>query len=324
MSRLSATERLSRLLSIIPWVAAQESASIDEIGTRFDYPRAELLRDLDEVVFMVGVYPFTPDMLIEVDVTDDQVAIRYADWFSQPMQLSPEQRVALVVAGSALLARVRDDREAGPLLRALAKLELANPGEATVDVRLASGLDETIAILQQAIEERRAAEIDYYSLGRDERVDRVVEPWKLFSADGHWYLAAWCHMAAAERTFRVDRVRAVELLDMRRSPGGSGAGDDAPDVVASITDPLRPRVVLDVAPDISWVAGAYPFDSVERRDDGRLRVTMPVASWAWLDRLLLRLGAKAEVVATPDGYDSTGMERLARRILDRYGVDYVG
>ena len=48
---------------------------------RFDYPRSQLVEDLTGVVFFVGVHPFTPDSMIEVDISDDEVQIRYADWF---------------------------------------------------------------------------------------------------------------------------------------------------------------------------------------------------------------------------------------------------
>ena len=55
-------------LSVIPWVAEHpDGALIDDIVERYAYPRAQLLDDLQDVVFFVGVHPFTPDSLIEVD-----------------------------------------------------------------------------------------------------------------------------------------------------------------------------------------------------------------------------------------------------------------
>ena len=75
-ARLNARDRLARLLSVIPWVADhRDGVPIDDIVARFAYPRTQLLEDLQEIVFFVGVHPFTPDSLIEVDVSDDQVSI---------------------------------------------------------------------------------------------------------------------------------------------------------------------------------------------------------------------------------------------------------
>ena len=103
MSKLNARDRLARLLSVIPWVAEQpDGAAIDDIVERF-VPRKQLLADLQEVVFFVGVHPFTPDSLIEVEVSDDRVSIRYAEWFSRPLRLSPEEGARLLTAARSVL-----------------------------------------------------------------------------------------------------------------------------------------------------------------------------------------------------------------------------
>ena len=68
MSRFTATERLTRLLAIIPHVAGKGYVSLDEISARFAYPRAELVADLTGVLPYVGVAPFTPDTMIEVTI----------------------------------------------------------------------------------------------------------------------------------------------------------------------------------------------------------------------------------------------------------------
>ena len=103
--RLTARERLARLLSVIPWVTEQAAgAHIDDIVERYAYPREQLLADLQDIVFFVGVHPFTPDCLIEVELSNDRVHIRYADWFSRPLRLSVEDQTRLLTAGRSVLA----------------------------------------------------------------------------------------------------------------------------------------------------------------------------------------------------------------------------
>ena len=65
MSRFSAADRLTRLLAVIPWVARHGGTTLDEIATKFSYPKDELVSDLTDVVQFVGVpagvcnpYPF--------------------------------------------------------------------------------------------------------------------------------------------------------------------------------------------------------------------------------------------------------------------------
>ena len=73
MSRISATDRMARLIAAIPWIAAQGGVSIEEISERFDYPQSVLLEDLESVLLFVGVPPYTPDTLIDVIIDDDMV-----------------------------------------------------------------------------------------------------------------------------------------------------------------------------------------------------------------------------------------------------------
>ena len=106
--RLTARDRLARLLAVIPWVAAHDGAALDDISERFDYPRDQLLADLQDVVFFVGVHPFTPDTLIDVDIREDRVWIRYADWFAKPLRLTAEEGARLLTAGRSVLGSCTD------------------------------------------------------------------------------------------------------------------------------------------------------------------------------------------------------------------------
>ena len=62
MSRITASDRLQRLLALIPWVAANDGPTVHEVCERFDLKERELLADIG-LVSMVGVPPYTPDEL---------------------------------------------------------------------------------------------------------------------------------------------------------------------------------------------------------------------------------------------------------------------
>jgi hypothetical protein len=80
-----------------------------------------------------------------------------------------------------------------------------------------------------------------------------------------------------------------------------------------------PRVVLDLAPEAGWVTEVYPVEDVDTAPDGHLRVTMAISARAWLERLLLRLGARAHVVSVAGDDDlATCASDAARRVLARY------
>ncbi|HEX9991876.1 MAG TPA: WYL domain-containing protein [Acidimicrobiales bacterium] len=313
MPRLSANGRLQRLLSLVPWVAAHDGPTVDEVCRRFGLTREQLLADLD-VVFLCGLYPYTPDELVEVVVEEDRVWIRYAEFFARPLRLTPEQALALVAAGASLLAAPGADPE-GPLARGLAKLAAVlgvAPDEA-LEVSLGTAAEETLELLQEAVRASRQVELDYYAFGRDERARRVVDPYRVYADQGQWYVAGWDHLRDGERVFRVDRISSATLLASTFDPPA-----DQPDLGAYRPRPEDPRVVLDLAPGARWVVEQYPLERFEEREGGGCRVTLAVSAVPWLERLLLRLGPDATVVDWDGGGPRDLAGDAACRVLARY------
>ena len=312
MSRPAASDRVARMLSLVPWVAARGSASVDEVCRRFDVDRDQLLHDLS-VVSMVGLYPYTPDVLIELFIDDDEVCISLPQAFDRPLSLTPEQGVALVAAGATLFATPGADPD-GPLARGLAKLSaVVGQGESPpLEVRLEEVSTGVLDAVRRGVYEHRQVSLDYYAYGRDELTQRVVDPYRVTTDQGQWYLSGYCHRAEADRVFRIDRIRTAELLDSTFDP--STATSDTDIFSPSVDDP---RVTIDIAPDARWVVEQYPVDDIVELADGMLRVRLAVTARQWLERLLLRLGPTARVVDGPEELRGAA-EASARRILARY------
>jgi proteasome accessory factor C len=249
-------------------------------------------------------------MLIDVDVADGRVWIRYADYFSRPLRLTPAEGLALLAAGTSLLTAPGAEPD-GPLGRGLAKLAAAlgvDPTE-SVEVALGPAPPETLRSLSEAVARLQQVELEYYAFGRDEWTRRVVDPHAVFSAGGQWYLSAFCHAVDDERLFRVDRIRsAVTLPTHFPEPAAK------PELTIYRPRPDDPRVTLELEPRARWVVEQYPTEMVEDTGGGRVRVTLAVSERAWLERLLLRLGPAATVV---EG-DSEAASAAAARLLGRY------
>lgn len=107
---LSAAERTARLLSLIPWVAARDGASIDELESRFDYPRGLLLQDLTTVTieeeFLDEIppdSPFSHIVDIDWDPAEDRISVACPSWLYDPMRLNGDEAARLLAAGQAAL-----------------------------------------------------------------------------------------------------------------------------------------------------------------------------------------------------------------------------
>lgn len=317
MSRLTATDRMRRLLAVIPWVSGRGEVELTEIGERFDYPLDRLRRDLTEIVQFVGVYPHTPDMLIEVFLDEENERVRFelADYFTSPLQLTPEEALSLVSAGLGLLGSSAGQNT--PLERALAKIaeRLGLQIGDQIDVSL-GGADPTLVDqATEAVSAKTSLEIDYYSLHRGATTRRTVDPHQVYSQDGEWYLRGFCHLAAEVRTFRLDRVLSLittddtfEAVAVQPAPGFAPADDDV-------------RITLRLEPSAAWVAEAYPVERRTDLGDGGCEVELAASSLRWLERLLLQLGSTASIVGAEPELPASFRADAARTVLARYGAD---
>ncbi len=317
MSRLSAGDRLRRMLELVPWVMSQGGAELVEISQRFDYPEAELREDLVRVLFVVGLHPFTPDELIYVMGLDEEdnggwVAISNADYFSRPLRLTPGQALGLIGAGEALLSGADPD---GPLSRGLAKLSAGlgvSVGE-ELAVKLGESAEEWVDPLLAATADRRQVRIRYFSYGRGQESDRIVHPYRVFSEMGNWYLQGHCQQAEGVRVFRIDRIRSLETIE---------AFFDLPDETHSRSAfearSSDPRVVLRLAPGSSWAIEKYPTEEQAVLDSGEIDATLPVSQISRLERLLLQLGPQAELRSADPPVAADQARVAAQRVLARY------
>ena len=318
MGRLSAGDRLRRMLELVPWIMSQGAAELSEVAQRFDYPEKELREDLVKVLFVVGLYPFTPDELIYVMGLDDDgddgdwVAITNADYFSRPLRLTTSQALGLIGSGEALLSGADPD---GPLSRGLAKLAAGlgvSVGE-DLAVSLGEAADEWVEPLLAATADRRQVDIRYFSFGKGQESDRVIHPYRVFSEMGNWYMQGHCQKAEGVRVFRIDRIRRLDVLEDRFDPP-----DEAGVPAAFQANDDDPRVVLRLAPEASWVMERYPTEHQEQLESGEIDATLSVSQVGRLERLLLQLGPQAALRHADPPVAADQARLAAQRVLARY------
>lgn len=313
MVRPSATDRLGRILSMVPWIASQDGPLISEVCARFDISRDELLADLN-VVFLVGLYPYTPESLIEVEIGDDRVWIDYTNFFERPLRLSRDEALALLAAGVASRSQPGHDPE-GPLARGLLKVADVLDIDLDDDLGVVVADHETdhLETIDAATAENRVLHIGYFSHARNESTVRDIEPLRRFATDGAWYLDAFCRSSGDHRVFRVDRITDLEPTDERFERTGPRTS-----LAAFEPSETLDRVTIEIPPGADWVIEQYPHEAVTDAGGGRQHVTLAVSARPWLERLLLRIGPEARVVDGPAELRGAGPV-AAGRLLERYG-----
>jgi proteasome accessory factor C len=182
-----------------------------------------------------------------------------------------------------------------------------------VDIRL-TVRDRWLTLAQQAVEQKRAIELDYYSANRDETTHRVIDPVRVFVADGIGYLEAWCRRAVAMRIFRLDRFENATVLD---EPANPPADVTLADVSAGVYRPAPEHLLVELrlGPGWEWVSDYYPCETVVPAGAGQ-RVTLRVANPAWVAALVRRSGGAVRVLA-PD-WLARDVEASAAQALAAY------
>ncbi|MGH2573348.1 MAG: helix-turn-helix transcriptional regulator [Actinomycetota bacterium] len=311
-----ASDRLRRLLVVVPYVVQHPGTPLEEISRLFGVGESELLEDLN-LLFVSGLPPYGPGDLIDVQVEEGRVWIGMADYFSRPVRLTRSEALALYLKGKALLGAPGLE-EAPALASALDKIEkgLGRDALAGLSGRVAvgdgGGSADALAAVRVAVERRERVQIEYYTASRDELTVRRIDPEHVFSAIGNWYVVAWDELADGERLFRVDRIRSVAQTGEAFDPRGLlGAG--RPLYTRSDQDiPVR----LLLGPSARWVAEYYEAERVVPKEDGRLEVTLPVKVLPWVAKLVLRLGGGAQALDPPQLVDMVG--ETARETLALY------
>jgi proteasome accessory factor C len=281
---------------------------VADAAARFGVSEHQIVSDL-ELAAMCGLPPYV-DELIDVFIDDGVITVGVPRLFTRPLRLNAREGFSLLATGRVAMALPGADPD-GPLGRALAKLE-AVMGERPV-LRVDVPTPALLPAVQAAAEAGERLEISYWSARRAQRTDRVVEPQAVVADRGNWYLRARDVAAGDERWFRVDRIEDARATGERFAP--SAAPASTPDWQEEFADSTL--VTLRIDPQARWVAERYPVADQRPEEDGeRWLLTLPVTSRRWLERLLLRLGPMAEVVA-PAELARTATE-AAQRVLARY------
>ncbi len=303
------SRRLRRLLAVVGWLAQVGEAPVADIAQRFGMSEKELVAEL-ELAACCGTPPYTPDTLMEIEVSEHSVRAFLPSEYARPRRLTPAEGFAVAASARLLLAVPGSDDDA--LRRALAKLEGA------LGAREAVGLDvdapADLPLIRAATEAGQSLELEYLSASRDELTTRTVEPTQVITVDGHWYLDAYCHRAGDMRRFRVDRIVQARQLDQ---PVSEEVRRPRPAEDMFVPGPGAYEVHLELGPGAGWVAESIPVRQVNRDGDGTVTdLVMDVAGLAWFERLLLQLGPAARVVSPPELTGLVG--EAAQRMLERY------
>lgn len=322
------TQRLARLLALVPWLSRNEGVTVTEAAEHFGVTPEDLEKDL-WLVICCGLPGHGPDQLIDIQFWDDDGHIHVIDpqTLVAPTRFSSEEAAALQV-GLTLLRAVAVEADVPLIESTMAALSettfqdhhggttLTDVGGVRTNLGFDPGIKEVIA---EAIAGRTPVIIDYYGVTRDEMSERMIWPQDIIVGGSVAYVNAWCANAGADRTFRADRIHSARLPD---SPPADGPPETSTRSPSSHTPAHHDRselgemtrVSVRVHPHSRWVLDTYDFTVLDA-DGGPvgaseahgeaqgethwLVATIGVWDPRWIVRLALSLGGDLVVTGPP-------------------------
>jgi len=218
-----------------------------------------------------------------------------------PMMFTDDEVLALSVG--LLAARGMGLSEAAPAVAsAQAKLERVMPATLKRRVR---AVDESVTLdisgsrttmdntalvaLSGAAQLRQRVRLSYRA-ARDVDTEREFDTYGLVWRGGHWYAVGVCHLRQGLRTFRLDRVRAVQSLDTYfERPEGFDALAHVTLAVASLPRAHAVEVLLDTDLATARRAIFATLGVLEPVEGGGVRLLGQTDDLDWFARELARL-----------------------------------
>ena len=295
----TATDRLQRLLALVPYVISREVVGLAETAAAFGVSENELVDDLN-MLWCVELRSPDPYCPIDLSYEGGEIMVSQAESMDRPLRLGTDEASALLI-GLRMLAELPGPQDRSALRRTIAKLEAAAGEAAAASAQVAVHMDgrapaDVQAQVADAMRRGRRLHLSYYVPGRDEATERDVDPMRVLLVEGRTYLEAWCRSAEAVRLFRLDRVLGLTVLDVAAEVPAQAKQVD---VDSGLFRPSAQdvRVELELTQAGRWVADYYPTEEVTDTADGRLRVALRTPDTRWVRRLALRLGEDGRVIA---------------------------
>ena len=214
----SETPRLSRLTAIITFLKTKRIVTSTELAKKFNVSVRTIYRDIRALELsgipisveegkgysLVEGFSLAPVMFTETEanalITAEQLVLKNSD-----TSFIKNYQDALIKVKAVLRTNTKEKA------RILAEriVYRNNSGQGSPS--------HYLSIIQLALTNFSAIRIDYVSQ-ENSTSQRVVEPFALYNTQENWVLIAYCRLRKENRSFRLDRIQALETLTEKFQP----------------------------------------------------------------------------------------------------------
>lgn len=317
LKSLNGKERYNFLLSLVGFLQNRGPVTLQEAADHFDLEpnylrkavtsineaRAEV-SDFEEWFFLIDI-----DLLEEegmLSLIENSLLIESAPRLSN-------RQASAIAAGLNYLAGLPDFKANEDLKNLQKILSLGSSRGINPMIEVRPGSAEAGAqTLREAILAGKQISCEYFNQ-RGELSNRVLEPLRLDPISDGWYLRAYCPIHQEVRNFKLDRMRAIKVLDQPLSETARSVGEIQDELyVAEASDV---SVTIEVDPEAYRLLGEFEKVSEPKNvNSGSVRAEIKVGHLPNIGRLVARYGGAARVIAPPE----------AKELVRQYALKALG
>jgi predicted DNA-binding transcriptional regulator YafY len=279
-----------------------------DLAKLFGVSRRTLFRDLKEIQ-VLGIQPKFSASRRGYTLPPEQ--------FLPPINLNLQEALGLFLLvqkmrnqiqmpfkQSALLAAMKIESCLPPRVRSYCESALARISTkvgAQAPVPTTPGLDNIFALLQSAAAQRKKVRVEYNSFYDGKVISCEVSPYHLLYNQRAWYIVGYSSIHKAIRTFKLNRIRSAEMLDVEFD-GNDGfnlaeylscAWSMIPEgKIYNVRLRFTPKVAGNVA-EVHW----HKSQQVARGPDGSATIDFRVDGLGEITWWILGYGDQVEVLS---------------------------
>jgi len=315
--------KLRLYLSLIPLLRAKPGITFQEIGDHLGISAQTAAREIPDALMLCGVPPYMPHDYISCFTEGDRITVKFAEYFKRPARITLGEAAALLLALRALPpARGAPTAQAvagliRKLERSLGTREVKKLARRIGARRPPGALGQRVQVLHKAVQANREIEIQYYTQRRRALSDRTVRPYALIDHLGHFYVVGRDSLRGRELSFRVDRIKGVELTGRTfEKPQGFNAQRYRRSELYK-PSPTDTRVKVRFEPEAArYVRELSPPSELKEKPGGGVERDIRTDSLRWVVDWSLQHGDHAEVAGPAAAREE------ARNVLDDWLAFY--
>ncbi|TLM97284.1 MAG: WYL domain-containing protein [Actinobacteria bacterium] len=182
---------------------------------------------------------------------------------------------------------------------------------------------EVLLQLMKAIKDNKVVSIKYFKPSTNEWSRRDVEPYGLTSKHNNWYLVGHCRKSCEERTFRIDLIDYVHILEQKfEFPGDFCLKSYFGDSWGIYSSDEKKKVIIKVGPELAYrfkLISYHPSQQLEEElEDGSVIVSYHTCGIFEFTGWLLQWGELVEILE-PAELRQMMREKL-EKLLERYSI----